>query len=95
MNALTTVGLDGFENRLINTFLEDNFREVYLQGFFAGSTIILLDEPFNAIDSKTIIDLTLVIKEWQSKNRTVIMVTHDLEYVKDNCPSSMLLAKNV
>ena len=21
------------------------------------------------------------------------MVTHDLEYVKDNCPSSMLLAK--
>ena len=55
--------------------------------------VILLDEPFNAIDTKTLIDLTLVIKEWQSKNRTIIMVTHDLEYVRDNCPSSMLLAK--
>ena len=94
MNALTAVGLDGFENRLINTLSGGQLqRSLFARVLLQDQQVILLDEPFNAIDPKTIIDLTLVIKEWQSKNRTVIMVTHDLEYVKDNCPSSMLLAK--
>ena len=94
MNALATVGLDGFENRIINSLSGGQLqRSLFARVLLQDQQVILLDEPFNAIDSKTIIDLTLVIKEWQSKNRTVIMVTHDLEYVKDNCPSSMLLAK--
>ena len=91
---LWPLGLDGFENRLINTLSGGQLqRSLFARVLLQDQQVILLDEPFNAIDPKTIIDLTLVIKEWQSKNRTVIMVTHDLEYVKDNCPSSMLLAK--
>ena len=94
MNALTAVGLDGFENRLINTLSGGQLqRSLFARVLLQDQQVILLDEPFNAIDTKTLIDLTLVIKEWQSKNRTIIMVTHDLEYVRDNCPSSMLLAK--
>ena len=94
MNALEAVGLDGFEIRLINTLSGGQLqRSLFARVLMQDQQVILLDEPFNAIDTKTIMDLTLVIKEWQSKNRTVIMVTHDLEYVKDNCPNSMLLAK--
>ena len=94
MNALETVGLDGFENRLINTLSGGQLqRSLFARVLMQDRQIILLDEPFNAIDTKTLTDLTLVIKEWQNKNRTIIMVTHDLEYVKDNCPTSMLLAK--
>ena len=94
MNALETVGLDGFENRLINTLSGGQLqRSLFARVLMQDRQIILLDEPFNAIDTKTLTDLTLVIKEWQNKNRTIIMVTHDLEYVKDNCPNSMLLAK--
>ena len=55
--------------------------------------MILLDEPFNAIDSKTLADLTDVIQQWHQNKRTVIMVTHDLEYVQQNCPKTMLLAR--
>ena len=93
MNALEAVGLDGFENRLINTLSGGQLqRSLFARVLMQDQQVILLDEPFNAIDTKTLTDLTLVIKEWQNKNRT-IMVTHDLEYVKDNCPTSMLLAK--
>ena len=94
MNALEAVGLDGFENRLINTLSGGQLqRSLFARVLMQDQQVILLDEPFNAIDTKTLTDLTLVIKEWQNKNRTIIMVTHDLEYVKDNCPTSMLLAK--
>ena len=94
MNALEAVGLDGFENRQINTLSGGQLqRSLFARVLLQDQQVILLDEPFNAIDTKTLTDLTLVIKEWQNKNRTIIMVTHDLEYVKDNCPNSMLLAK--
>ena len=94
MNALEAVGLDGFENRLINTLSGGQLqRSLFARVLMQDQQVILLDEPFNAIDTKTLTDLTSVIKEWQNKNRTIIMVTHDLEYVKDNCPTSMLLAK--
>lgn len=94
MNAIEAVGLDGFENRLINTLSGGQLqRSLFARVLMQDQQVILLDEPFNAIDTKTLTDLTLVIKEWQNKNRTIIMVTHDLEYVKDNCPTSMLLAK--
>ena len=52
-----------------------------------------MDEPFNAIDIKTLNDLTEVIKQWHKNKRTVVMVTHDLEYVKEFCPKSLLLAR--
>jgi zinc/manganese transport system ATP-binding protein len=94
MNALEAVGLDGFENRIINTLSGGQLqRSLFARVLMQDQQVILLDEPFNAIDTKTLTDLTSVIKEWQNKNRTIIMVTHDLEYVKDNCPTSMLLAK--
>ena len=55
--------------------------------------IVLLDEPFNAIDSKTLSDLTAVLKQWHDSNRILIMVTHDLDYVQKYCPKTMLVAR--
>ena len=68
MNALAAVGLDGFEkpsNK--HPFWRTTSEKFICKGAFAGSTSYFVDEPFNAIDTKTIMDLTLVIKEWQSK----------------------------
>ena len=65
------------------------FARVLLQ----DQPIILLDEPFNAIDTKTLADLTQVVKHWHQDERTVIMVTHDLDYVREFCPNALLLAR--
>jgi zinc/manganese transport system ATP-binding protein len=54
-----------------------------------------LDEPFNAIDSKTIIDLMHLLKQWQQQGRTVIAVLHDLDQVKAQFPHALMIAHRV
>ena len=39
--------------------------------------VILLDEPFAAIDSRTVADLMEVIKRWQAEKRTVVVEARD------------------
>ena len=93
-NALSAVGLQGFENRLINSLSGGQLqRSLFARVLLQDHPVILLDEPFNAIDSKTLSDLTLVIKQWERKKRTILMVTHDLEYVREHCPKSLLIAR--
>jgi len=93
-SELNTVGLVGFEIRLIGTLSGGQLqRGLFARVLVQNQAIIILDEPFNAIDIKTLNDLTEVIKQWHKNKRTVVMVTHDLEYVKEFCPKSLLLAR--
>ena len=92
--ALAAVGLQGFEQRQIGTLSGGQLqRSLFARVLLQDRPIILLDEPFNAIDPKTLVDLTQVIKQWHQDNRTVVMVTHDLDYVRQHCPRSLLLAR--
>jgi zinc/manganese transport system ATP-binding protein len=55
--------------------------------------LIVLDEPFNAIDSRTAGDLLALVKRWREEGRTVLAALHDLEMVRDNFPETLLLAR--
>jgi len=92
--AISAVGLEGFEHRVIHTLSGGQLqRSLFARVLVQDQPVILLDEPFNAIDSKTLDDLTKVIKNWHQDERTVVMVTHDLDYVQEHCPKSLLLAR--
>ncbi|MCG8314092.1 MAG: metal ABC transporter ATP-binding protein [Pseudomonadales bacterium] len=92
--AITAVGLQGFEHRMINTLSGGQLqRSLFARVLLQDQSVILLDEPFNAIDAKTLTDLTRIIKQWHQNNRTVIIVTHDLDYVQQYCPQTLLLAR--
>lgn len=92
--AIADVGLAGFEHRMINTLSGGQLqRSLFARVLIQNQPIILLDEPFNAIDTKTLHDLTGVIKQWHRNNQTIIMVTHDLNYVQSHCPSTLLLSR--
>lgn len=92
--AIVAVGLEGFEHRMINTLSGGQLqRSLFARVLLQNQPIILLDEPFNAIDAKTLCDLTDVIKQWHRNNQTIIMVTHDLNYVQTHCPTTLLLAR--
>lgn len=46
----------------------------------AGANLLLLDEPFSALDSITRINLQeWLLKQWGKFNRTVMFITHDVE----------------
>ena len=94
IEAIAAVGLKGFEHRLINTLSGGQLQRcLFARVMLQDQPVILLDEPFNAIDVKTLNDLTHLIKQWHQHNRTVIMVTHDLDYVQTHCPQTLLLAR--
>lgn len=56
---------------------------------------MLLDEPFTAIDSRTMTDLLGVIQRWHGEGRTVLTVLHDVETVRTHFPQTMILARDL
>ncbi|HEY4192917.1 MAG TPA: zinc ABC transporter ATP-binding protein AztA [Mesorhizobium sp.] len=92
--ALTAVGLTGFETRGLDTLSGGQLqRTLFARVLVQDADLILLDEPFNAVDSKTVSDLIALIKRWHGEERTVLVVVHDLDLVRQNFPETLLLAR--
>lgn len=92
--ALMAVGLGGFENRPIDTLSGGQMqRALFARVLLQDADLILLDEPFNAIDAKTVRDLLDVIQRWHGEGRTIMVVAHDLDMVRQNFPEALLLAR--
>ena len=94
LHALTSVGLAGFEHRLISELSVGQFQRVlFARVLMQDAAVILLDEPFNAIDTRTTADLMRLVQHWHTEGRTVIAVLHDLAQVREHFPSALLLAR--
>ena len=94
--ALEKVGLSSFEARRINTLSVGQLQRVlFARVMIEQSKIILLDEPFSAIDSNTADALWQIIHSWQKQGRTIVIAMHDLAQVRTHCPNSVLLAREV
>lgn len=92
--ALIAVGLSGFEQRPIDTLSGGQLqRALFARVLLQDADLILLDEPFNAIDSKTVGDLITLVKKWHGENRTIMVVVHDLELVREHFPETLLMAR--
>jgi zinc/manganese transport system ATP-binding protein len=92
--ALAAVGLEGFEQRPIDTLSGGQLqRALFARVLVQDAELILLDEPFNAIDQKTVADLIALIQRWHGEKRTVLVVIHDIELVRENFPETLLLAR--
>jgi zinc/manganese transport system ATP-binding protein len=93
-HALAAVGLDGFDRRPIGNLSAGQFQRVlFARLLHQDCPVILLDEPFTAIDTRTTADLLDVIQRWHAENRTIIAVLHNLEQVRSFFPSTLLLAR--
>jgi zinc/manganese transport system ATP-binding protein len=92
--AIATVGLTGFEPRPIGTLSGGQMqRMLFARLLLQDARVIVLDEPFNAIDAKTCADLLELVRRWHAERRTVLAAMHDLEMVKAHFPESLLLAR--
>ena len=93
-DAISTVGLSGFEARPIGTLSGGQMqRMLFARVILQNARLIVLDEPFNAIDSKTAADLMALVREWHSEQRTVLAALHDFEQVRTHFPETLLLAR--
>lgn len=94
LDALTVVGLGGFGARSIGDLSTGQFQRVlFARVLLQDAPVILLDEPFSAIDARTTADLLALLKRWHGEGRTVVAVLHDYEQVRSHFPRTLLLAR--
>ncbi|WP_035054725.1 metal ABC transporter ATP-binding protein [Andreprevotia chitinilytica] len=92
--ALERVGLSGFAERSIGALSSGQFQRVlFARILVQDAQLILLDEPFTAIDARTTHDLLHIVEHWKQEGRTVIAVLHDFEQVRNHFSHALLLAK--
>ena len=94
--AIHTVGLEGFERRTVGSLSSGQFQRVlFARLLMQDADLILLDEPFNAMDSRTTATLLDLIRQWHAQGRTVIAVLHDDTQVRAHFDQTVLLAREL
>jgi len=94
--CLVAVGMTGFEARPLDSLSGGQMqRALFARTMLQDADLILLDEPFNAVDGRTVDDLLLLVKRWVAEGRTVLCVLHDHDLVQRHFPRTMLLAREL
>jgi NitT/TauT family transport system ATP-binding protein len=77
---LETTGLTGFENRLPEQLSGGMVQRVSLcRALITDPELLLMDEPFSALDALTRDDLGLELQRvWERYRKTVVFVTHSI-----------------
>lgn len=95
-DALKAVHLTGLAARPVGALSGGQFQRVlFARLLLQDAKIILLDEPFRAVDARTIADLIGLIERWHAEGRTVVAVLHDIDLVRRYFPQTLLLAREV
>lgn len=94
--ALAAVGLAGCEGRVISDLSAGQFQRVlFARLMLQNADLILLDEPFNAIDEGTTADLLALVHRWHAQGRSIVAVLHDMEQVRAHFDQTVLLSRRV
>jgi len=92
--AAETVGLTGRLRRSIGEISVGELqRALFARLILQNAAVILLDEPFAAVDAQSMSVLLGQVTRWHQEGRTVIAVLHDLDLVRARFPSTLVLAR--
>lgn len=90
--ALHRVGLADFATRPIQALSAGQFQRIlFARTMVQDARLILLDEPFTAVDAATTRLLISVIHDWHTQGRTIMAVLHDMDLVRRHFPHTLLL----
>ena len=82
--CLDIVGLRELKNRQISELSEGQKQRVFIaRALIQDSDILLMDEPFSGVDQKTENILIEILRKLKDQNKTIFIVHHDLNTIKD------------
>lgn len=79
--ALRSVGLEGWGGKAPKE-LSGGMRQraAFARTLLTGQDLLLLDEPFSALDYLTRVSMReWLLKQWEKERKTVLFITHDVE----------------
>lgn len=89
---LNSVGLGSFEKRSLTALSGGQLQRLLFARLMAqDAPVLLLDEPFAAVDTQTITDLMGFIMDWHKQGKTILAVLHDMALVRDFFPKTIVL----
>lgn len=62
------------------------------QAIMENQDILILDEPFNALDYKTYNDIKEIIRSLQAADRTILLTSHHFEDIEELCDEVYFIA---
>jgi len=90
--ALEEAGILDLADRSLHTLSGGQLqRALFARVILQDAPLILLDEPFAAVDQSTEAHLLSIINRWRAEGRAVVLVVHDLSSVLDHCSHALLL----
>ena len=92
LQALTKVGMASFADRQINQLSGGQQQRVFLaRALVQDADIYLMDEPFAGVDAATERAIVAILRDLRKKGKTVIVVHHDLQTLKEYFDWAMLI----
>ncbi|MFP4177535.1 MAG: metal ABC transporter ATP-binding protein [Acholeplasmataceae bacterium] len=84
LEALKKVGMESYRNRQISELSGGQQQRVFLARALAQEAdIYIMDEPFQGVDAKTEKAIIELLRKLEEEKKTVIVVHHDLDTVRD------------
>ncbi len=91
--AAAAAGLDGRLHRRIGELSVGELqRALFARLILQDASVILLDEPFAAVDAATTRSLLSLLARWHDEGRTILAVVHDIAMVRAHFPETVVLA---
>jgi manganese/zinc/iron transport system ATP- binding protein len=83
-DAIDKVGMSGYKNRQISELSGGQQQRVFLaRALVQDAELYLMDEPYQGVDATTEKAISNILKEFRNNGKTIVVVHHDLETVKD------------
>ncbi|MBT4595026.1 amino acid ABC transporter ATP-binding protein [bacterium] len=95
LKNLSDLGIEALADRHPSALSGGQLQRVAIARALSSNTkILLMDEPTSALDPASIRDLVSIIAKLQNKGVTLVISSHNMEFVRDMLPSQIFLMED-